>query len=78
MAAVVLETCRRLRAESGLDTVALSGGVMQNRTLLAAAVAALEGDGFRVLTQGLVPPNDAGVSFGQAVWALARLRSEGE
>ncbi len=78
MAAVIVETCRRLRDESGLETVALSGGVMQNRTLLAQATAGLEGAGFRVLTQELVPPNDAGMSFGQAAWALARLKSTGE
>jgi hydrogenase maturation protein HypF len=77
MARVICETCRRIRAESGVQTVALSGGVMQNRTLLALAVAGLEADGFRVLTQSAVPPNDAGMSFGQVAWAVAKLRSEG-
>ncbi len=77
MARVIIETCRRIREEDGLETVALSGGVMQNRTLLAQAMAGLEADGFRVLTQQLVPPNDAGMSFGQAAWAVAKLRSGG-
>jgi len=72
MAQIILETCRRLRAETGLDAVAMSGGVMQNRTLLALAVPALRREGFRVLLQSRVPPNDGGICLGQAAWALAR------
>jgi len=78
MARVIVETCRRVREQSGVSLVALSGGVMQNRTLLGMAVPALEAEGFRVLVQSLVPPNDAGMSFGQAAWAMARLSSQGE
>ncbi len=75
MADVMLETCRRLRSETGMETVALSGGVMQNRTLLGMAVPALREDGFEVLLQRLVPPNDGGICLGQAAWACARLNS---
>ena len=75
MAHIIVETCGRMRRENGVATVALSGGVMQNRTLLGQAVAALEADGFRVLVQSQAPPNDAGTSLGQAAWALARLKS---
>jgi hydrogenase maturation protein HypF len=78
MARVVVETCRRMREQSGVALVALSGGVMQNRTLLGLAVPALEAEGLRVLLPSLVPPNDAGMSFGQAAWALAELSAEGE
>jgi hydrogenase maturation protein HypF len=72
MAHTIVETCRRLRKETGIATVALSGGVMQNRVLLAAAVPLLEADGFDVLTHGRVPPNDGGLCLGQAACALAR------
>jgi hydrogenase maturation protein HypF len=46
---------------------------MQNLRLLASLRARLEREGFRVLTHEAVPPNDAGVSYGQAAVAAARL-----
>jgi hydrogenase maturation protein HypF len=77
MADVMLESCRRLRQETGLETVAISGGVMQNRTLLGLAVPELRKDGFDVLLQTVVPPNDGGICLGQAAWAYARLAESG-
>jgi hydrogenase maturation protein HypF len=59
-------------ATTGLDTVALSGGVFQNVLLLRLLVAELETAGLRVLTHSRVPPNDAGVSLGQVAVAAAR------
>jgi len=58
----------------GPRTVALSGGTFQNLRLLASTRRRLEEDGFRVLTHRCVPPNDGGVSYGQAAVAAARLR----
>jgi hydrogenase maturation protein HypF len=58
--------------------VALSGGVMQNRTLVSAVAPALRREGFTVLLQTEVPPNDGGISLGQAACVLARLQTEGE
>jgi hydrogenase maturation protein HypF len=57
--------------------VALSGGVFQNLLLLDRTVTWLEERGFRVLTHSRVPPNDAGVSLGQAAVAAARDRAAG-
>jgi hydrogenase maturation protein HypF len=71
VAAMIGEACGLLRERSGLGTVALSGGVFQNLLLLGAAVDLLEGMGFRVLTHSRVPPNDGGISLGQAVVAAA-------
>ena len=51
---------------AGSAIVALSGGVFQNRLLTDLCQDALEADGFRVLTQALVPANDGGLSLGQA------------
>ena len=78
MARVILETCRRVRDRLGTDVAALSGGVMQNRTLLALSVPALEADGFEVLLQTRVPPNDGGLCLGQAAGAIARLNAGGD
>ena len=52
--------------------VALSGGVFQNRVLLAEVVARLERGGRRVLCPRQVPANDGGLALGQAVVAAAR------
>ena len=62
-------------ATTGLDTVALSGGVFQNVLLLRLLTADLDAAGLRVLTHSRVPPNDAGVSLGQVAVAAARDRS---
>ena len=66
--------CRAVRAERGLTTVACSGGVFQNALLLGLVVDGLEADGFRVLLHSRVPPNDGGISLGQAAFAGARDR----
>ncbi len=58
-------------------TVVLSGGTFQNLRLLASTRHRLEAQGFRVLTHRLVPPNDGGISYGQAASAAARLAGSG-
>jgi hydrogenase maturation protein HypF len=67
------EIAGRLRDARGIGTVALSGGVFQNRLLLRKLVSGLSDDGFRVLLHKEVPTNDGGVSLGQAVVANERL-----
>ncbi len=77
VAAAIVEVCTALRETSGLGTVALSGGVFQNVLLLGHVVDRLEESGFRVLTHARVPPNDGGISLGQASVAGARDRLAG-
>jgi hydrogenase maturation protein HypF len=74
VAEAILRVCRTLSEETGVRTVALSGGVFQNLLLLERTVDSLVRDGFRVLTHGRVPTNDGGVSLGQAMVAGARAR----
>jgi hydrogenase maturation protein HypF len=74
LADVIVRTCRRLRDRSGLDRVALSGGVFQNVKLLRLAVDGLGRSGFQVYTHHQVPPNDGGLALGQAAIA-ARSRA---
>ena len=77
LADVVLAVCVSLRDEHGLSTVALSGGVFQNALLVSRCLDRLEQSRFTVLTHRQVPPNDGGVSLGQAAVAAALLRARG-
>jgi len=70
----VRAVCVVARRERGVSTVALSGGCFQNMRLLEGATAALERNGFDVRYHRLVPTNDGGLSLGQAVVALAKMR----
>jgi hydrogenase maturation protein HypF len=54
--------------------VVLSGGTFQNVRLLRSLRLRLEELGFRVLSHARVPPNDGGISYGQAAVASARGR----
>ncbi len=51
--------------------VVLSGGTFQNVRLLRSVRRLLEERGFRVLSHARVPPNDGGISYGQAAIAAA-------
>jgi len=59
----------------GPGTVVLSGGSFQNLRLLESTRRRLEALGFRVLSHRLVPPNDGGISYGQAAVAARRIAS---
>ena len=63
------EMCRLIADETGINQVALSGGVFQNRLLLRKTIKLLENSGFQVFTHRQVPCNDGGISLGQAVVA---------
>jgi hydrogenase maturation protein HypF len=69
LATGTIEIATAIAADRGLGTVALSGGVFQNARLTALVAGGLEEAGLRVLTHRLVPPNDGGISFGQAAIA---------
>jgi hydrogenase maturation protein HypF len=69
VAEMMRETCERIGQETGLRTVALSGGCFQNRLLLALVVPRLQEAGLHVLLHRQVPCNDGGISLGQAVIA---------
>ena len=55
------------RGQTGLDVVALGGGVFQNVLLIGAAEHRLRERGFTVLRPRLLPPNDGGIAIGQLV-----------
>ena len=60
-----------LADERGLATAVLSGGVFQNRLLLESVSVGLERAGLRVLIPERLPPNDGGISYGQAAVVAA-------
>jgi hydrogenase maturation protein HypF len=63
----------RMAQTAGLPRVVLTGGCFQNRLLLSLVRRRLEEAGFTVYSHALVPPNDGGLSLGQAVIAAHRL-----
>ncbi|RJQ56618.1 MAG: carbamoyltransferase HypF [Nitrospiraceae bacterium] len=64
---IILSIAETARDETGIKTVALSGGVFQNVILLENSVANLRERGFTPLVHQTVPANDGGISLGQAV-----------
>jgi hydrogenase maturation protein HypF len=63
------------RIETGINTVALSGGCMANRRLARLLREGLKEEGFEVFQHRQVSPSDGGLSYGQLAVAAARLDS---
>lgn len=73
MVQIINEVCLTLRKEHDLNFVCLSGGVFQNMFLLDKTHELLTKSKFKVYTHHKVPPNDGGISLGQAVIANHRI-----
>ncbi|MCX8031432.1 MAG: carbamoyltransferase HypF [Thermodesulfovibrionales bacterium] len=71
---VIITMTKIIRDKTAINTVALSGGVFQNKYLLENATNELCKNGFKVFFNEEVPPNDAGISLGQAYILKHRLR----
>ncbi len=69
LAELFINSARQARTASGLETVALSGGVYQNALFFSYLKRRLEQERFRVLTHTLVPTNDGGLALGQVLIA---------
>jgi hydrogenase maturation protein HypF len=69
LAHLVLELCEQIKKETSILTVAFSGGVWQNTTLLSKTLPLLQQEGFRTLIHRQVPANDGGISLGQILVA---------
>ena len=69
--ALIVDLAEHCRERTGLDVVALGGGVFQNALLIGAAQPALSERGFTVLRPRLLPPNDGGIALGQLVIGAA-------
>jgi len=75
LAHMVSNVCGDIRDRHGLSTVALSGGVWQNMTLLRQTVDLLQQQDFTILIHRQVPANDGGLALGQAIIAAHRLEA---
>jgi hydrogenase maturation protein HypF len=75
---LLADACGLIRDRTGLNLVALSGGVMQNALLFTRLQRTLAALGFEVLTHTLTPPNDGSISLGQVAVAAAQIIKEGE
>jgi hydrogenase maturation protein HypF len=69
------DVCIEIRTMSGLNEVALSGGVWQNMFLLDRTLRVLRDGGFKVYVHRQVPSNDGGISLGQAMVGATQLQS---
>jgi hydrogenase maturation protein HypF len=74
LAGAIHEMCLRMRRESGLKRVCLSGGTFQNMRLLGLVARALGASGFELFLHRRVPPNDGGIALGQAAIAAERMK----
>jgi hydrogenase maturation protein HypF len=72
LATATASACAAAAEAHGVGEAALSGGVFQNRLLLERTAERLRATGLRVLVPERLPPNDGGISYGQAAIAAAR------
>lgn len=69
---MILKNCLLIREQSEINSVALSGGVFQNSILMEETLNLLRENDFFVFYNKLVPPNDSGISLGQAFMGQMR------
>jgi hydrogenase maturation protein HypF len=74
LAELALTVCSTFKIQRGLKTVALSGGVWQNRTLLNLTLKKLNKAGFEVLIHRTLPPNDGCIALGQVMVAAHQMK----
>ena len=72
----IADVAELVRATYGIEVMALSGGVFMNRYLLERTLARLQQRGFTVALNKELPPNDASISYGQAVLGLQAQHEE--
>ena len=66
---ISLDICIKIKKETSLDRVVLSGGVFQNTHLLKLFIREFKKEKFKLFFHSKVPTNDGGLSLGQAVIA---------
>ena len=72
-AKVICDICIELSSKYCINTIALSGGVMQNILLSSKIYNELSSKGMKVMIHKKVPANDAGIALGQVYYYLCDL-----
>jgi hydrogenase maturation protein HypF len=78
MAEMIVAVCDRIRQDTNLEKVVISGGVFLNVLLTREVMDRLGAKGFGVYRHRLVPPGDGGLSLGQLAVAARTLQARGE
>lgn len=68
--------CKNLREKYKLNRVVLSGGCFQNKILTENLITSLENEDFQIFFHSIIPPNDGGISLGQAIIAASNTSSK--
>lgn len=69
---VIIENAKKIRTQTQLNKVVLSGGTFQNKYLTENLETKLKSLNFEVFTQSKIPMNDGGISFGQLAIAAKK------
>ncbi len=69
---IIVRAVLAMKKEFALNKVILSGGLFQNKYILAHSLRELEYRGLRVFTNQQVPVNDGGIALGQMIIAAKR------
>lgn len=75
VAQTILFQCQRIRRGTGVNQVALTGGVFQNKILMETSLDLLRKDGFEPYYNISVSPNDGGIALGQIYVALQKRKN---
>lgn len=76
VADLILNVCEKIRQQSGLNTVALTGGVFQNNIIMERTLDLLRTNNFSVYYNISVGPNDGGICLGQNFIGMKYLTSK--
>ncbi|MDD4565447.1 MAG: carbamoyltransferase HypF [Eubacteriales bacterium] len=76
VADLILNVCEKIRRQSGLGIVALTGGVFQNKILMERTLALLRANDFRTYYNISVAPNDGGICLGQNLIGMKYLTAK--
>lgn len=71
---LTLDLCCKLREQTGISEVALSGGVFQNTYILEKLIEVLEKNSFTVYSHSSFPTNDGGIALGQIAVANEHIK----
>lgn len=69
----LVQMAKKASTQTGIKTIALSGGVFQNQTISTLLPSALENAGLQFLIHRQLPPNDGCISLGQAAYGQQKI-----